>query len=193
MSETGQAILQGSAKAIQSGEVLNGRQIFSVACPSVCHNRVVRNLLFLFHTACREKGYEVFSRMTVYFSEDSIVVPDLVVVRDPALAWNDGIHGVPDLIVEATAPDRADRIRREKLELYRTMGVAEFWIVEPVAKFVEIHRLAQGRYELLDIVGMFQKEIWQKLSPDEQAAFPTEWRTPLLENAVFRLVDVFGG
>ena len=73
--------------------------------------------------------------------------PDLLFVsRDRAhlLAGGDNVRGAPDLVVEILSPATAERDRGYKRALYGKHGVMEYWVVDPSAETVWIHRL-QGR------------------------------------------------
>ncbi len=54
-----------------------------------------------------------------------------------------GIEGPPDIVVEALSPSTRRYDLTIKLPLYLEYGVREVWIVDPVAKTVEVH--ANGR------------------------------------------------
>jgi len=58
------------------------------------------------------------------------------------------IIGAPDLVVEILSPSRPAYDRVTKLEQYALYGVAEYWIVDPMAESVEIYVLAGRKYEL---------------------------------------------
>lgn len=53
---------------------------------------------------------------------------------------------VPDLIVEVLSPSTEARDRGVKFTDYASHGVREYWLVDPVAESVEVHRLAEGSY-----------------------------------------------
>lgn len=53
---------------------------------------------------------------------------------------------VPDLIVEVLSPSTEARDRGVKFQDYALHGVAEYWIVDPDAETVELHRLADDHY-----------------------------------------------
>lgn len=53
---------------------------------------------------------------------------------------------IPDLIVEVLSPSTLKRDRGIKFKDYALHGVAEYWIIEPVAETVEVHRLAGNIY-----------------------------------------------
>jgi len=53
---------------------------------------------------------------------------------------------IPDLIVEVVSPSTEARDRGVKFEDYARHGVAEYWIVDPDAGTVELHRLGDEFY-----------------------------------------------
>lgn len=53
---------------------------------------------------------------------------------------------VPDLIVEVLSPSTEARDRGVKFTDYASHGVREYWLVDPVAESLEVHRLAEGSY-----------------------------------------------
>lgn len=57
------------------------------------------------------------------------------------------MEGPPDLVVEVVSPSTAGRDRGVKLERYRRYGVAEYWVVDPAERALEIWQLAQGARE----------------------------------------------
>jgi Uma2 family endonuclease len=63
-------------------------------------------------------------------------------------------QGAPDLIVEILSPSTAYRDRGVKFQAYERLGVREYWMVETVHPFLEVHSLSdQGWYRQ---VGAFQ-------------------------------------
>lgn len=53
---------------------------------------------------------------------------------------------IPDLIVEVLSPSTEARDRGIKFQDYALHGVAEYWIIDPVAESVELHHLAGETY-----------------------------------------------
>ncbi|GEP42565.1 Uma2 family endonuclease [Brevifollis gellanilyticus] len=51
---------------------------------------------------------------------------------------------IPDLIVEVPSPSTEHRDRGIKFQDYALHGVEEYWIIDPVAETVELHRLPKG-------------------------------------------------
>ncbi len=103
--------------------------------------------------------------------------PDLLFVsreREHLLSGGDNVRGAPDLVVEILSPATADRDRGYKRALYGRHGVAEYWLVDPAAATVWIHRQRGG---VLAVRRTFGRE--QTL------------RSPLLAGLELDLDDVF--
>lgn len=52
----------------------------------------------------------------------------------------------PDVILQASSPSTTMEDRREKMELYERFGVAEYFIIDPDAGFIEKYMLKDGKY-----------------------------------------------
>lgn len=131
-------------------EVIAGELVVTPG-PSVPHQRVVTRLVARLHPFVGENGLgEVFSGpLDVLFGEGDYVEPDIVFVRKDRLGLlsDRGVEGAPDLVVEVLSPSTAARDRGIKLERYRHFGVAEYWIVDPEARTIEVWALAAGAEE----------------------------------------------
>jgi len=58
------------------------------------------------------------------------------------------IRDAPDLVVEVLSPSTESTDRGRKLQTFARFGVPEYWIVDPRAPSVEVHRLATTGYDL---------------------------------------------
>ncbi len=70
--------------------------------------------------------------------------------------------GGPDIAVEIVSRESRQRDYGEKKQLYADAGVSEYWIIDPLQRRVEFHRLRAGRYEP---VPLEQNRIFQ-IPPD---------------------------
>jgi Uma2 family endonuclease len=122
-------------------EVIGG-ELFVVPSPSVVHQKVIRNLLFLFmkHIEKTGSGFVFSAPLDVLLSEDNVVQPDIIYISDEnsRIIGEANISGVPDLIVEVLSPSTAQLDHGKKKELYARYGVKELWIVHPVLQTVEV-------------------------------------------------------
>ena len=95
------------------------------------------------------KGHECqlfFAPFDVKLSEaenddaPTVVQPDIVLCCDRNKISERGITGSPDLVVEVVSPASGIMDRKVKYDLYEASGVAEYWLVDPEAKVLEIYR-----------------------------------------------------
>lgn len=78
---------------------------------------------------------------------DTVVQPDICVVRDSAKLDKQGHNGAPDLAVEILSPGNASKEMHDKFELYEQAGVREYWLVQPSTESVIVYMLGdKGNY-----------------------------------------------
>lgn len=128
-------------------EILGGELIVSPT-PRTRHQDVVLRLgVALFQHIEVHGGGRVFvAPVDVVLSERDVVEPDVILVADSQreILTEQNVQGVPALLVEVLSDSRIDRVR--KRDLYVRFGVPEYWIADPEADRVEVHRLAGDRY-----------------------------------------------
>lgn len=83
------------------------------------------------------------------------VQPDILFIRQErqAIIGKDYIEGAPDLIVEILSPSNWLYDRKQKFEIYREAGVAEYWIVDHRAQTIEVFFLEDTAYTLVGKYG----------------------------------------
>lgn len=88
-------------------ELLNGKT-YMMSSPSVNHHRTASNIYYIFLSYLKGKNCSAFGDgVDVYLTENDRVIPDVMIVCDRNIILQDGIHGAPDLIVEALSPSTA--------------------------------------------------------------------------------------
>jgi len=118
-------------------ELIKGRFIVSPS-PNVLHQTIIGILFDILSVCGRKTGSKVLlSPMDVILSDDTILQPDLLYIsKSRRHIIKQRVEGPPDLVVEIiSGTSRRDRI--EKLNLYATHGVGEYWIVDPTAQIIE--------------------------------------------------------
>jgi len=123
-------------------ELLDGA-LFVSPSPRPLHQRVSKRLQRQLEAYFEDRGLgEVFNApVDVILTMHDVVVPDLVVVTTPPQVTERAIEGSPTLIVEILSPSTRMRDRKLKAERYAALGVAHYWIVDPVRKTIECYRL----------------------------------------------------
>ncbi|HEX8316417.1 MAG TPA: Uma2 family endonuclease [Flavisolibacter sp.] len=147
-------------------EIIDGEMIRKSA-PTPMHQRISRKVMVIIDRFISEKKTgEIFqSPIDVYLDEYNKPQPDLVFVSESkkAIITNDGIVGVPDLIIEIISPTSIIRDRIEKKALYEKMSVPEFWLIDPQYAAIEIYTLQNNRYELLSAATILEGELKSSL------------------------------
>ncbi|MDO4336657.1 MAG: Uma2 family endonuclease [Eubacteriales bacterium] len=87
--------------------------------------------------------------LDLYLSDDEYVIPDIMLICDRNKIKKDKYRGVPSFIVETLSPATSFKDKTVKKEKYAQLGVAEYWIVSPGEKSVEVYHLNNGTYELV--------------------------------------------
>ncbi len=129
-------------------ELLDGDLVLTPA-PSLKHQTVQVQLGERLARFVRENalGRLFFAPCDVVLSDTDVVQPDLLFVsaaRAHLLSGGENVRGAPDLVIEILSPSSAERDRGYKRALYAMHGVAEYWLVDPAAETVWVHRLRNG-------------------------------------------------
>jgi len=131
-------------------EIIDG-EMFVTPSPIANHQTILLNLAMGFRDYLKRRpiGKVFVAPLDVIFSDYDVLQPDLLfVLNERAEIVKDWIRGAPDLAVEILSPTTEGRDRGIKLKAYARFGVKEYWVVGPVARTVEVHRLTPEGYEL---------------------------------------------
>jgi Uma2 family endonuclease len=133
-------------------EIIDGA-MFVMSPPATCHQAVSGELFGQLWQFLRGKPGKVYAAPfgvrlfpKADFSDDTFLEPDIVVVCDRSKITKAGCEGAPDMIIEILSPSNARHDRLLKFRKYLAAGVPEYWVVDGMAKTVEIHIFDQGRY-----------------------------------------------
>jgi Uma2 family endonuclease len=99
-----------------------------------------------------KKGTACLAPSGLHFDDGNSFEPDLFRIspeNDQCFLEDDGRywHGAPDLVIEILLPSTASNDRGSKFDTYEKNGVREYWMVDPDAKFTEVHRHDGNRFE----------------------------------------------
>lgn len=88
---------------------------------------------------------------------DDILVPDLAGWRRERMTrfpYDDAFFTLrPDWVCEVLSPSTAKIDRSDKLAIYAREGVAHAWLLDPIARTLEVLRLENGRWTILGVHG----------------------------------------
>lgn len=144
----------------EHAELIDG-EIYYMAPPGTRHQRILSFLHLEIGNYIRAKkgSCEVFpAPFAVFpFGDDSkYLEPDISVVCDKHKINAHGCMGAPDWIIEIVSPSSRPMDYYTKLSLYRSAGVREYWIVDPMKQTILVydmeHALAPVLYSFSDTV-----------------------------------------
>ncbi|MBI4622187.1 MAG: Uma2 family endonuclease [Verrucomicrobia bacterium] len=156
----------------QPTELWDGEIIMSAA-PRPQHQTIVFNVAEALkgYVKPRRLGRVFVSPIDVVFSGRKAVQPDVVYVPTAkANIIQNCIRGVPDLLVEVISEGTWRRDRVDKKALYEQSGVAEYWIVDPDSRLIEVFVLAEGTYRQ-HARGVGAEKVGSKLLPGLKISF----------------------
>lgn len=129
-------------------ELIDG-QIFFMAPPGRKHQDIlsflhltIGNYIAQNHGTC--KIYP--APFAVFLSADNTryLEPDISVICDRNKLNDKGCSGAPDWIIEIVSPGSSSMDYYTKLALYRSAGVKEYWIVDPITQIVLVYAMEYG-------------------------------------------------
>jgi Uma2 family endonuclease len=100
------------------------------------------------------RGCVLHAPTDVGLDDYNVYQPDVVVLREPPASMDVHDVGVPLLAIEVLSPSTERRDRHVKCPRLLKAGVAEVWLVDPIAETIEIHvpsgapRVARGHETL---------------------------------------------
>ena len=124
-------------------ELIDGK-IYMMAPPSRMHQEIAGELFAVIRNHIKDKGGNCkpfIAPFAVFLSSDdkNYVEPDISVVCDTGKLTDQGCNGAPDWIIEIVSPSSQKVDYLTKLFKYRTAGVREYWIVNPMQKTVQVY------------------------------------------------------
>ena len=98
-------------------------------------------------------GWWILFEPELHYGDD-VLVPDWAGWRRerlPLLRDVPYFELPPDWICEIVSPSTGRLDRSRKMRVYAREGIANAWLVDPLAKTLEVYRLGDGRWTLLDV------------------------------------------
>ncbi len=117
------------------------------SCTFIEHSFVINNFVVMIgkqikDSLCRVLGDGV--QYQWYENENKVVIPDASINCNTRDRKNVSLTGIPRMVMEVLSDATEEYDRHEKMEVYRRVGVSEYWIVDWRKKQVEIY-LNDGR------------------------------------------------
>lgn len=150
-------------------ELIDGEIILGPS-PTPVHQLIVARLCRLVGpwVDANPPAFLGLSPLDVRLEPGRIVQPDLFVLLSGLLSFEGPIDAVPELVIEVLSRDRGyDRVT--KRVLYAQAGVAEYWIVDPLQRRIEVC-LGLDRIEVFTDVAV--SRVAKELRVELDAVFP---------------------
>ncbi len=146
-------------------EVLRG-DLIMVPAPSTRHQDVVLNIVEHLQRFVkdRNRGKIYLAPIDVLLSETYVLQPDILFIAKGnfEIITDKNISGTPDLVIEILSPATGYYDLVEKKEIYQEFGVKEYWIVDPMKRWVELYVSADNKFkrdQRLDKTGTLQSRV----------------------------------
>lgn len=144
----------------QRAELIDG-QIYNMAPPSRIHQKLLMEMSASIREHIRRNNgdCEVYpAPFAVFLNADdkNYVEPDISVICDKSKLDDRGCNGAPDWIIEIASPSTSTLDYGVKLFKYRTAGVREYWIINPMKNSVMVydleHNATTNQYNFDDLI-----------------------------------------
>ena len=172
-------------------EIINGKEVLMSPRPATKHTIIVGNIHHIFRRFLTGKRCKVFFEPDLFLDENNNFVPDIVIVCDRDKIKYNGIYGAPDLVVKVLSHSTAANDRGIKKDAYEKTGVKEYWIVDPLAKSIEVYHLQNGRLELDDVYLVYPEEEWERMTEEQRAAARLSVKVSLYDDLFVDVREVF--
>ncbi len=173
-------------------ELIDGQLVLLSPRPAVIHNMVAGNIYRIFSNFLLGKGCIPFGDGTALcLTEKNRFVPDGMIVCRRELIREDGVYGVPELVVEVLSPGTARYDRGRKKDIYESAGVREYWIVDPRIQSIEVYLLHGGKFLLDNLYSLYPDYFLESITDAEKEELVTEFHCSLFADLTISLHDVF--
>lgn len=131
-------------------ELVNGNIIVNEA-PGMAHQMIVKSInkqieRFIDDNKGTCQVFDVGINVQLSKDEDTILIPDILVICDKNKIKDFGILGAPDWVIEVVSPSTRHYDYKKKTYKYLSEGVRELWLVDIEKKIVVTY--VEGEYML---------------------------------------------
>ena len=124
----------------ERAELIDG-EIYYMDLPNTKHQMLVSELHYQIMNYIKRNDGECnafLAPFAVFLNEDNknYVEPDISVICDKNKITDKGYNGAPDWVIEIVSPSSRYMDYFKKLFKYCTVGVREYWIVDPIKQRV---------------------------------------------------------
>ncbi len=106
------------------------------------HSMVIDNFVIKIGNQIKDSLCRVFSDGVQYQwkeNDDKIIIPDASIICNIRDRKNVSLTGIPRMVMEVLSDATEKYDRNEKMDIYRKVGVSEYWITDWRKKQIEIY------------------------------------------------------
>ena len=160
-------------------ELIDGEIIVN---PPLDIHQDVLGIIYVFLRETLKGGKLRMAPTGIYFDEINSFEPDIFWVSPQNEkcflgADNRYWHGAPDLIVEILSTSTASKDRGTKFDVYEQSGVREYWLVDPLSRYIEVYKNRNGAFSRLGLFELnksFISEVLGGLTVEVNQLFPVD-------------------
>ena len=154
----------------QRAELIDGI-IYDMAPPNSKHQKISGILHGEIYSYIKSKkgSCELYAApFAVFLNSDNktYVEPDISVICDKSKIDKRGCNGAPDWIIEIVSPSSRDMDYLIKLVKYRSAGVREYWIVDPLRETVAVYNFEASTAEHYNFTDKVRAGIYEDFEID---------------------------
>ncbi|MCI8560990.1 MAG: Uma2 family endonuclease [Dorea sp.] len=154
----------------ERAELIDGK-IYDMAPPNRRHQRISGKLHQVIANYIDSKSgeCEVYSAPFAVFlnaNNDIYLEPDISVICDKNKLIDDGCKGAPDWIIEIVSPTSRSMDYNKKLFKYRTAGVREYWIIDPMKQQIIVYNFEHDTFEEYSLSDKVKAGIYEDFEID---------------------------
>ena len=153
-------------------EMFDG-DLYAFPRPALPHANAASTLLSQIHKSFHHKGpsgWVILIEPELHFGKD-VLVPDIAGwrrTRLPSVPADAYLTLAPDWVCEVLSTSTEAIDRSKKLRIYAREGVAHAWLVDPLARSLEVMSLESGRWTQRD---RYEGETKVRVAPFDAIAF----------------------
>lgn len=121
---------------------MDAYRIVDMSNTMIEHSLIINNFVIKIGSQIKDSLCRVFGDSVQYQwreNDDKYVIPDVTINCNTRDRKNVAFTGVPRFVMEVLSDSTEQYDRNEKMELYRKVGVSEYWIVDWKKRCVEIY------------------------------------------------------
>ena len=153
---------------------MGGLPIRDMSNTFIEHSYVINNFVIMVGKQIKDSLCRVLGDGVQYQwheNDDQIIIPDISINCNTRDRKNVSLTGIPRVVVEVLSDATEEYDYGEKMEIYRRVGISEYWIVDWRKKKVEIY-LNDGREDGTTYFYLYKTVMEENMEELQLVMFP---------------------